>query len=152
MARTRDTLRDLRKQMESLGVADGWTISPRDIQAARAAPRLSALVVAHNEAEQLAACLETLGFADEIVVVLDRCTDASKQIASEFTECIVEGAWPIEGPRRHAGIAVCSGDWILEVDADERVPEALAWEIRATIARAKPGYFLIPGITIIVIP
>ena len=112
--------------------------------AARAEPRLSALVVAHNEAEQLAACLETLGFADEIVVVLDRCTDASKQIASEFTECIVEGAWPIEGPRRHAGIAVCSGDWILEVDADERVPEALAWEIRAAIAGAKPGYFLIP--------
>ena len=106
--------------------------------------RLSALVVAHNEAHQLTACLETLRFADEIVVVLDRCTDESKQVASQFTETIVEGAWPIEGPRRHAGIAACTGDWILEVDADERVPEALALEIRQTIGQAEPGYFLIP--------
>jgi glycosyltransferase involved in cell wall biosynthesis len=109
-----------------------------------AAPRLSALVVAHNEAHQLGACLDTLRFADEIVVVLDRCTDESKAIAGDYTEKIVEGAWPIEGPRRHAGIAACTGDWIVEVDADERVPAALAEEIRQTIGSAEPGYFLIP--------
>ena len=109
-----------------------------------AAPRLSALVVARNEAGQLAVCLETLRFADEIVVVLDRCTDDSAALAEGFGATIVEGAWPLEGPRRHAGIAVCNGDWILEVDADERVPEALAQEIRATIRDAAPGYFLIP--------
>ena len=107
-------------------------------------PRLSALVVAHNEEAQLAACLATLSFADEIVVVLDRCTDRSRKIAAPIADRIVEGAWEIEGPRRHAGIEVCKGDWILEVDADERASPELGAEIRMTIATAAPGYFLVP--------
>jgi glycosyltransferase involved in cell wall biosynthesis len=108
-------------------------------------PTLSALVVARNEEHQLADCLGTLGFADEIVVVLDRCTDGSKAIAQRFTAKIIEGAWEIEGERRHAGLAACTGDWILEVDADERVPKALAEEVRAAVARtAAPAHFLIP--------
>lgn len=107
-------------------------------------PRLSALVVAHNEEGQLAACLDSLMFADELVVVLDRCTDRSKEIAQRYGARLVEGAWPLEGARRNTGIAACSGDWIIEVDADERVPAALAEEIRATIAHAPYGHFLIP--------
>src|ERR1051325_2938201 len=96
-------------------------------------PLLSALVVARNEAAQLAECLTALTFADELVVVLDRCEDASARIARGFTDRIVEGAWEREGPRRNAGIAACRGEWILEIDADERVGPALAAEIRAVI-------------------
>lgn len=108
-------------------------------------PTLSALVVAHNEEAQLADCLGTLGFADEIVVVLDKCSDGSKAIAATFTDRLIEGAWEIEGERRNTGIAACTGDWILEVDADERVPEVLAAEIRATIAATNPpAHFLVP--------
>ncbi|MEL3892179.1 glycosyltransferase family 2 protein [Ferrovibrio sp. MS7] len=106
--------------------------------------KLSALVVAHNEEAQLGECLARLSFADEIVVVLDRCTDRSKEIALAAGARILEGAWPLEGPRRNAGIAACTGDWTVEVDADERVSPALAEEIRSTIATAAPGYFLIP--------
>ncbi|MBM3571817.1 MAG: glycosyltransferase family 2 protein [Alphaproteobacteria bacterium] len=97
-------------------------------------PRLSALVVVHNEAEQLAACLELLRFAEEIVVVLDRCTDQSRAIAQEFGAKLIEGGWEREGPRRNTGIEACGGEWILEVDADERVPADLAREIRAVVA------------------
>ena len=107
-------------------------------------PSLSALVVVHDEEAQLAQCLDRLKFADELVVVLDRCGDGSKKIALGYTEKIVEGAWPIEGERRNAGIDACAGDWIVEADADERLSEALAEEIRATIHGAGPGYFLIP--------
>ena len=106
--------------------------------------RLSALVVVHNEESQLAACLAALRFADELVVVLDRCTDGSKAIAERAGAKILEGAWEIEGPRRNEGIAACGGDWILEVDADERVSDVLAQEIRARIATAPFGHFLIP--------
>lgn len=106
--------------------------------------RLSALVVARNEAAQLADCLATLGFADEIVVVLDRTADDSRAIAERFGAKVLEGAWEIEGERRNVGIDACTGDWILEVDADERAPPALAQEIRATIDQAGPGYFLLP--------
>lgn len=109
-----------------------------------AAPRLSALVTAHNEERQLAACLERLTFADEIVVALDRCTDRSRDIAAACGAKIVEGAWPIEGERRNAGIAACAGDWILEVDADERVTPDLAVEIRRVVANSRADRHLIP--------
>lgn len=109
-----------------------------------APPRLSALVVAHDEEAQLADCLERLAFADEIVVVLDKCTDGSKDIARRFTDRLVEGAWELEGPRRNAGIAACSGDWVLEVDADERVPPALAEEIRRVIAASPYDWHDVP--------
>ena len=87
---------------------------------------LSALVVAHNEERQLADCLETLRFADELVVVLDNCSDGSKAIAARYTGRLIEGEWANEGARRNAGIDACAGPWILEIDADERVPAPLA--------------------------
>jgi len=106
--------------------------------------RLSALVVAHNEEAQLADCLAALAFADELVVVLDRCTDGSAKIAARFGARLVEGGWELEGPRRNAGIDACTGDWILEVDADERAPAELGTEVREAIRSAQGGYFLVP--------
>ncbi|MBS29127.1 MAG: glycosyl transferase [Alphaproteobacteria bacterium] len=114
------------------------------MSAQEAAPRLSALVVAHNEEQHLGDCLATLAFADEIVVVLDRCTDGSKDIALAHGVIVEEGAWEIEGARRNLGIDTCSGDWVLEVDADERVSADLAEEIRRTIEYAPFGHYLIP--------
>lgn len=105
---------------------------------------LSVVVVAHNEGHQLAHCLESLFFADEIVVVLDRCSDDSFQVASRFTNNIIQGAWHLEGDRRNQGIVACNGTWILEVDCDERIPKELAREIGESISKANPGYFLIP--------
>ena len=93
-------------------------------------PTVSAVVVAHNEEAQLADCLATLSFADEVVVLLDRCTDRSREVASRVADRIIEGTWPREAARRHAAIAACTGDWIFEADADERVSPALAAEIQ----------------------
>ncbi len=107
-------------------------------------PQLSVLVVVHNEEAQLADCLDSVQFADEIVVLLDRCTDNSRKIAARYTSCLIEGAWEIEGVRRNTGINACSGDWIFEVDADERVSMELANEIRDTISQTSNSYFLIP--------
>jgi glycosyltransferase involved in cell wall biosynthesis len=105
---------------------------------------LSVVVSARNEEQRLAACLERLAFADEIVVLLDRCTDGTRAVAARFTNHIVEGAWAREGERRNAAIAACSSEWILEVDADEHVPDALAGEIRATIAATPFDWHEIP--------
>jgi glycosyltransferase involved in cell wall biosynthesis len=110
----------------------------------RKASVLSALVVARNEEQRLGACLETLRFADEIVVALDRTTDRSAEIARSFGARVIEGAWTLEGDRRTAAAAQCRGDWIIEVDADERVTRGLAAEIRQVIATAGDEYFLIP--------
>ncbi|MDP6571940.1 MAG: glycosyltransferase family 2 protein [Rhodospirillales bacterium] len=105
---------------------------------------LSALITVHDEEDQLAECLDCLAFADEIVVLLDDCTDASKEIALRFTERLVEGAWEREGSRRNAGIDACRGQWIFEVDADERVPAALAEEIRRVVETSACDWHEIP--------
>ena len=107
-------------------------------------PALSAVISVHNEERQLAACLDTLSFADEIVVLLDKCTDGSKAIAERYTDRIVEGAWTIAGDRRNAGIEACAGPWIFEIDADERVTPELAEEIQATIATTTADLHEIP--------
>jgi glycosyltransferase involved in cell wall biosynthesis len=105
---------------------------------------LSAVVGARNEEKRLGDCLARLAFADEIVVLLDRCTDSSKAIAQRHTDRLVEGAWEIEGDRRNAAIAACRGTWILEVDADERVPDALAREIRRVVETSRHDWHEIP--------
>lgn len=106
--------------------------------------KLSALLVAHNEEPRLDECLARLGFADEIVVVLDRCTDASKMIAEKHGAKTCEGNWPVEGERRHAGIDACTGPWILEVDADEWVDAALAAEISAAVKADSTDFHFMP--------
>lgn len=96
--------------------------------------QLSAVISVKNEEVQLAECLEGLGFADEIVVLLDKCTDRSGEIARTFTDHVIDGAWGLEGERRNAGIEACRGEWIFEIDADERVSEALGREIRDLVS------------------
>ena len=107
-------------------------------------PRLSALIVARNEQERLPDCLASVAFADEVVVVLDRSTDASAEIARAAGAKVIEGGWELEGERRNTGIEACSGDWILEVDADERVSADLARAIRETIATTSHAWHQVP--------
>jgi glycosyltransferase involved in cell wall biosynthesis len=107
-------------------------------------PLLSAVVVVHDEEAQLAECLTLLRFVDELVVVLDRCTDRSREIALSFTDRLIEGAWEREGSRRHAGIDICQSEWIVEIDADERVTTELAVEIRQTVEGSTAAWHLIP--------
>lgn len=105
---------------------------------------LSALIVARDEEQQLGDCLKGLAFADEIVVVLDRCRDRSREVALGFTDRILEGAWEREGARRNAGIAFCRGRWIFEIDADERVAPELAAELRRLVAASSADWHLVP--------
>jgi glycosyltransferase involved in cell wall biosynthesis len=100
--------------------------------------KLSALVCAHNDEARLADCLRRLDFCDEIVVVADRCTDRSQEIARQFGARVIDGIFPLESQRKAAGLAACLGEWILEIEADEHVEAALAYEVRAAI-HGRPG-------------
>jgi len=106
--------------------------------------KISAVIVAHNEEKNLEDCLKSLGFADEIVVVLDKCSDASEIIARKFTNKIIAGSWNIEGSRRNVALSAATNEWILEIDADERISQELADEIKQAIAIAEPCGFYIP--------
>lgn len=101
--------------------------------------RLSALVCVHNQEAQLAECLRRLTFCDEIIVVADRCTDRSQEIARRLGARVIDGIFPLENHRRMAGVDACSGDWILEVEPDEVIQAALAWEVRAVLQVRRSG-------------
>ena len=104
--------------------------------------KISAVIVAHNEEKKIADCLRSLNFVDEIVVVLDKCSDRTKEIVLGFTDKIIEGSWNIEGARRNAALDAATGEWILEIDADERISPELRDEILEKI-KSNPGKF--PG-------
>lgn len=74
---------------------------------------VSVLIGARDEEARLSDCLRCPGGFDEIVVVADRCVDATAAISRRFEAMVVEGAFPLEGRRKEAGLAACSGDWTL---------------------------------------
>lgn len=105
---------------------------------------VTGLVMAHNEEKNLEDCLSSLSFCDDIVVVLDKCTDRSREIALKHTKNIVEGSFEIEGERKKAGLLAVKTDWVFDLDADERVPFELAQEIREVITKSKADLHLVP--------
>ena len=104
---------------------------------------LSILIVVHNEERQLKDCLETISFADELIIILDKCTDNSEKIARKFSNKIFSGSWNIEGDRRNFGISKCKSNWIFEIDADERVPKELKSEILEIVKKSKSDWHMI---------
>ena len=105
--------------------------------------KISVLLVVHNEEKQISDCLEKLAFSDEIVVILDKCTDNTLKIVKKFTNKYFLGNWEIEGERRNYGIKKCKNEWILEIDADERIDLDLSKEILYTIKNSKYDWHLI---------
>jgi (heptosyl)LPS beta-1,4-glucosyltransferase len=89
--------------------------------------RISAIVNTRNEEKNIADCLKSLQFADEIVVVDMESTDSTKEIAKKFTDKVFDTKMVgyVE-PARNFAIKKSQNDWILIVDADERIPKTLA--------------------------
>jgi glycosyltransferase involved in cell wall biosynthesis len=112
-------------------------------------PKVSVTVIARNESAHIAAALETVAWADEIVVVDSRSEDETVAIARRFTERVVERDWPGYAQQKNFAASIASHDWILSLDADERVTPELAGEIRTRMSGSEPperGY-RIPRVT-----
>lgn len=105
-------------------------------------PRLSVVVITFNEEDRLRECLESITWADEIVVVDSESHDKTAQIAREFTERVVVRPWPGFAPQKNFAVEQATGDWILSLDADEEVSPELRDEIREVVGRpdAADGY------------
>lgn len=97
---------------------------------------LSVVVITKNEASRVRQCLESVAsWADEIVVVDDRSTDQTVAIAREFTSNVHTRAMDIEGRHRNIAYGLARNEWILSLDADERVTPELREEISALFLR-----------------
>lgn len=99
------------------------------------APRLSAILIVRDEARDLPDCLASLSFCDEIVVVDSGSRDGTIDIVCAAGATLLETPdFPGFGPQKQRALDLATSDWVLSIDADERIPAALAAEIRNAIA------------------
>ncbi|HEY8304291.1 MAG TPA: glycosyltransferase family 2 protein [Solirubrobacteraceae bacterium] len=93
--------------------------------------RLTACIIAENEERRLPKALESLAFCDEIVLVDGGSSDRTVELARAAGAKVIENPWPGFAAQRNVALAAATGDWLLEIDADERVSP----ELRACIER-----------------
>ncbi len=106
-------------------------------------PTLSAVVVARDEAEMIAACLRRLHFADEVIVAVDdRSVDATADLARGAGAAVHTVHFENFAQIKNAAIDLARGDWVLIVDADERVTAPLAAEIREALCGPHVAYHI----------
>ena len=93
--------------------------------------RVSVLILAKNEAHNLSSCLETVHWANEVIVVVDRASrDETQAIAARGADLVVLRTFDDFAGQRNAALALASGEWVFAIDADERATPELAAEIR----------------------
>lgn len=100
--------------------------------------RLSVIVITRDEAHNIRECLESVRWADELVVVDSGSTDGTQAVCREYTAKLIETDWPGYGPQKNRALEHATGEWILSIDADERVTPDLRREIEAAITN--PGF------------
>jgi glycosyltransferase involved in cell wall biosynthesis len=94
---------------------------------------LSAIIIVKNEAENIARCLASLDFVDEIVVLDSGSDDDTVEICRRFTDKVFITDWPGFGPQKNRALARAQGEWVLSIDADEWVTPDLRAEILALL-------------------
>lgn len=103
-------------------------------------PRLSVTIIARDEERDLPACLESVAFADEIVVVVDSSSrDRTRDIAQAAGAKVLERPFQGFAAQKQFALEQASGDWVLNLDADERCSSALREAIAGAIARGGVG-------------
>ena len=93
--------------------------------------RVSAVVIAYNDEPNIRACLETLTWADEIIVVDSHSSDATEKISREFTDKVYQHEFKGFGRLRNEAVAHATHEWVFSLDTDERfdpVPQREAAE------------------------
>jgi glycosyltransferase involved in cell wall biosynthesis len=95
---------------------------------------LSAVLISRNAASQLAECLANVAFCDEIIVVDSGSEDATVEIAERHGARVIQAEWRGFGPQKHFAVEQASHDWVLCIDADERVSESLRASIVAALS------------------
>jgi glycosyltransferase involved in cell wall biosynthesis len=94
---------------------------------------VSVVIITKNEEENIADCLSSSAWANEIILVDDESTDKTREIASQFTDKIFARKMDNDGRHRNWAYAQASNDWVLSLDADERITPELAQEVTALL-------------------
>ena len=100
----------------------------------RSGASVSAVLITKNAAGQLADCLASVAFCDEIIVVDSGSNDGTAEISGQHGARVIQSEWRGFGPQKQFAVEQASHDWVLCIDADERVSERLRASIRAALS------------------
>jgi glycosyltransferase involved in cell wall biosynthesis len=96
-------------------------------------PRLSVIIIAKNESENIADCIKSANFADEVIVLDSGSSDNTISIAKKLGAKVLFKPWKSYGHHKNIAIQLAKYEWIFSLDADERITKALAKEIKTNI-------------------
>jgi len=105
--------------------------------------RLSVVTITLNEEHNIVECLKSVSWADELIVVDSGSSDRTVDLARQAGARVLQLPWRGYGATKNDALRYAAGDWILWLDADERVPPELAAEIRDIVGRSdvsSPGF------------
>jgi len=108
---------------------------------------ISAIIITKDEEVNIRACLESLAWVDEIVVVDSGSSDRTVAICREFTGLVYAHDWPGYGPQKNRVLGYATGEWVLSIDADERVSPELRAEIVAAMREDGPIAYEMPRLS-----
>jgi glycosyltransferase involved in cell wall biosynthesis len=106
--------------------------------------KISVYIIAFNEAEKIRDCINSVLWADEIIVVDSYSTDGTTEIAEELGAIVVHIPFSGYGDLRNKAIAHCNGEWIFSLDSDERCTEEVRDEILKLIENASLDIYRVP--------
>ena len=109
--------------------------------------KLSVIIITKNEARNIRACLESIAWADEIIIVDSGSTDQTVAICREFTPLVYVHDWPGFGAQKNRALDYATGDWVLSLDADERVTPELREQLIDAMADAEKDGFYLPRLS-----
>lgn len=95
--------------------------------------KLSITIITKNEVNRVEACLRSVTWADEIIVLDSGSTDDTVVLCKKYTDQVFVTDWPGFGPQKNRALEKATGDWILSIDADEQVSDELRHEIRVLV-------------------
>ena len=108
---------------------------------------LSVIVITKNEAAHIGQCLQSVCWADEIIVLDSGSDDDTVAICRHYTDRVYETDWPGFGIQKQRALDKATGDWVLSIDADEVVTAELRAEIEVAIAQAQFNGYEIPRLS-----
>jgi len=105
---------------------------------------LSVIIIAKNEEANIGRCLDSVRFADEVIVLDSGSSDKTVEIAKRYTDKVFLTDWQGYGVQKQRALEKTSGDWVLNLDADESISEELQLEIKTAIASNKADAYRLP--------
>jgi glycosyltransferase involved in cell wall biosynthesis len=110
--------------------------------------KLSVIIITRNEADNIQACLDSVRFANQWIIVDSGSTDGTQAIARAAGATVIETAdWPGFGPQKNRALQAADGEWILSLDADERIPADLQQEILVAMANPAHAAWAVPRLS-----